>query len=103
MSIWRNSLYQDLLVPPGYVGYEEGGQLTEAVRRKPYCVILLDEIEKAHSDVFDILLQVLDDGRLTDAQGRTVSFKNTIIIATSNIGANKIQEFVKREKRIGTN
>jgi len=88
--------------PPGYVGYEEGGQLTEAVRRKPYCVILLDEIEKAHSDVFDILLQVLDDGRLTDAQGRTVSFKNTIIIATSNIGANKIQEFVKKGERIGT-
>jgi len=85
--------------PPGYVGYEEGGQLTEAVRRKPYCVILLDEIEKAHSDVFDILLQVLDDGRLTDAQGRTVSFKNTIIIATSNIGANKIQEFVKKGEK----
>lgn len=85
--------------PPGYVGYEEGGQLTEAVRRKPYCVILLDEIEKAHSDVFDILLQVLDDGRLTDAQGRTVSFKNTIIIATSNIGANKIQEFLKRGEK----
>ena len=85
--------------PPGYVGYEEGGQLTEAVRRKPYCVILLDEIEKAHSDVFDILLQVLDDGRLTDAQGRTVSFKNTIIIATCNIGANKIQEFVKKGEK----
>jgi len=85
--------------PPGYVGYEEGGQFTEVVRRKPYCVILLDEIEKAHSDVFDILLQVLDDGRLTDAQGRTVSFKNTIIIATSNIGANKIQEFVKKGEK----
>jgi len=85
--------------PPGYVGYEEGGQLTEAVRRKPYCVILLDEIEKAHSDVFDILLQVLDDGRLTDAQGRTVSFKNTIIIATSNIGANKIQEFLRKGEK----
>jgi len=85
--------------PPGYVGYEEGGQLTEAVRRRPYCVILLDEIEKAHGDVFDILLQVLDDGRLTDAQGRTVSFKNTIIIATSNIGANKIQDFVKKREK----
>jgi ATP-dependent Clp protease ATP-binding subunit ClpB len=70
--------------PPGYVGYEEGGQLTEAVRRRPYCVILLDEIEKAHSDVFHVLLQVLDDGRLTDGQGRTVDFKNTIVIMTSN-------------------
>jgi ATP-dependent Clp protease ATP-binding subunit ClpB len=70
--------------PPGYVGYDEGGQLTEAVRRKPYCVVLLDEIEKAHSDVFHVLLQVLDDGRLTDGQGRTVDFKNTIIIMTSN-------------------
>ncbi len=73
--------------PPGYVGYEEGGQLTEAVRRKPYCVILFDEIEKAHHDVFNVLLQVLDDGRATDAQGRTVSFKNTVIIMTSNIGS----------------
>jgi ATP-dependent Clp protease ATP-binding subunit ClpB len=70
--------------PPGYIGYEEGGQLTEAVRRRPYCVILLDEIEKAHSDVFHVLLQVLDDGRLTDGQGRTVDFKNTIVIMTSN-------------------
>ncbi|MCR4435510.1 MAG: ATP-dependent chaperone ClpB [Clostridiales bacterium] len=73
--------------PPGYVGYEEGGQLTEAVRRKPYCVILFDEIEKAHSDVFNVLLQILDDGRLTDSQGRTVNFKNTVIIMTSNIGS----------------
>ncbi|MBP3647606.1 MAG: AAA family ATPase, partial [Clostridia bacterium] len=73
--------------PPGYVGYEEGGQLTEAVRRKPYCVVLLDEIEKAHPDVFNILLQVLDDGRITDSQGRTVDFKNTIIIMTSNLGS----------------
>ena len=72
---------------PGYVGYEEGGQLTEAVRRKPYAVVLFDEIEKAHPDVFNILLQVLDDGRITDSQGRTVDFKNTIIILTSNIGA----------------
>ena len=73
--------------PPGYVGYEEGGQLTEAVRRKPYCVVLLDEVEKAHPDVFNILLQVLDDGRITDSQGRTVDFKNTIIIMTSNLGS----------------
>jgi ATP-dependent Clp protease ATP-binding subunit ClpC len=84
--------------PPGYVGYEEGGQLTEAIRRQPYSVILLDEIEKAHTDVFNILLQILDEGRLTDAKGRTVSFKNTIIIATSNIGAEKIQKFVKDDK-----
>ena len=77
---------------PGYVGYEEGGQLTEAVRRKPYSVILFDEIEKAHPDVFNILLQVLDDGRLTDNQGRTVDFKNTIIIMTSNIGSQDILE-----------
>jgi ATP-dependent Clp protease ATP-binding subunit ClpC len=73
--------------PPGYVGYEEGGQLTEAVRRKPYCVILLDEIEKAHPDVFNILLQVLEEGKLTDSQGRKVDFRNTIVIMTSNIGA----------------
>ena len=78
--------------PPGYVGYEEGGQLTESVRRRPYSVVLLDEIEKAHSDVFNVLLQVLDDGRLTDNQGRTVNFKNTIIIMTSNLGSNIIQE-----------
>jgi ATP-dependent Clp protease ATP-binding subunit ClpB len=78
--------------PPGYVGYEEGGQLTEAVRRRPYSVVLLDEIEKAHTDVFNILLQVLDDGRLTDNQGRTVDFKNTIIIMTSNLGSQLIQE-----------
>jgi len=79
--------------PPGYVGYEEGGQLTEAVRRKPYCVILFDEIEKAHSDVFNVLLQILDDGRLTDGQGRTVDFKNTIVIMTSNIGSHRILEY----------
>jgi len=78
--------------PPGYVGYEEGGQLTEAVRRRPYSVVLLDEIEKAHPDVFNILLQVLDDGRLTDNKGRTVDFKNTIIIMTSNLGSHLIQE-----------
>jgi ATP-dependent Clp protease ATP-binding subunit ClpB len=78
--------------PPGYVGYEEGGQLTEAVRRKPYSVILFDEIEKAHHDVFNVLLQLLDDGRLTDAQGRTVDFKNTVVIMTSNIGSHYLME-----------
>jgi ATP-dependent Clp protease ATP-binding subunit ClpB len=78
--------------PPGYVGYEQGGVLTEAVRRKPYSIILLDEIEKAHPDVFNILLQVLDDGRLTDGQGRTVDFKNTVIVMTSNLGSHLIQE-----------
>ena len=78
--------------PPGYVGYDEGGQLTEAVRRKPYSVILFDEIEKAHPDVFNVLLQVLDDGRITDSQGRTVDFKNTIIILTSNIGSSYLLE-----------
>jgi ATP-dependent Clp protease ATP-binding subunit ClpB len=76
--------------PPGYVGYDEGGQLTEAVRRRPYCVILFDEIEKAHHDVFNVLLQILDDGRLTDGHGRTVDFKNTIVIMTSNIGSQTI-------------
>ena len=78
--------------PPGYVGYDEGGQLTEAVRRKPYSVVLFDEIEKANPDVFNVLLQVLDDGRLTDNQGRTVNFKNTIIIMTSNLGSSLIRE-----------
>ena len=78
--------------PPGYVGYEEGGQLTEAVRRRPYSVVLFDEIEKAHPDVFNVLLQVLDDGRVTDSQGRTVDFKNTIIILTSNLGSEFILE-----------
>ena len=88
----RHSVSRLVGAPPGYVGYEEGGQLTEAVRRKPYSVILLDEIEKAHSDVFNILLQVLDDGRLTDNKGRTANFKNTIIIMTSNMGSQLIQE-----------
>ena len=78
--------------PPGYVGYDEGGQLTEAVRRKPYSVVLFDEIEKAHPDVFNVLLQVLDDGRITDGQGRTVDFKNTVIILTSNLGSTTILE-----------
>jgi ATP-dependent Clp protease ATP-binding subunit ClpC len=85
--------------PPGYVGYEEGGQLTEKVRRKPYSVILLDEIEKAHPDVFNILLQVLEDGRLTDSKGRTVDFRNTVLIMTSNVGA----EALKRNKYVGFN
>ncbi|WP_019239964.1 MULTISPECIES: ATP-dependent chaperone ClpB [Enorma] len=84
--------------PPGYVGYDEGGQLTEAVRRHPYCVILLDEMEKAHPDVFNVLLQVLDDGRLTDGQGRQVSFKNTIIIMTSNVGSQAIAEYAGKDE-----
>lgn len=92
----RHSVSRLVGAPPGYVGYDEGGQLTEAVRRKPYSVILLDEIEKAHPDVFNILLQVLDDGRLTDNKGRTVDFKNTILIMTSNVGADVIQEYMHR-------
>ncbi|HEU4709047.1 MAG TPA: AAA family ATPase, partial [Methylophilaceae bacterium] len=87
----KHSVARMIGAPPGYVGYEEGGALTEAVRRKPYSVILLDEIEKAHPDVFNVLLQVLDDGRLTDGQGRTVDFKNTVIIMTSNLGSQMIQ------------
>jgi ATP-dependent Clp protease ATP-binding subunit ClpB len=88
--------------PPGYVGHDEGGQLTEAVRRKPYSVILFDEVEKAHPDVFNVLLQVLDDGRLTDGQGRTVDFKNTVLIMTSNLGSQVIQEYgeEKREEML---
>ena len=85
--------------PPGYVGYEEGGYLTEAVRRKPYSVLLLDEVEKAHPDVFNVLLQVLDDGRLTDGQGRTVDFKNTVIVMTSNIGSHLIQAMVGQDSQ----
>jgi ATPases with chaperone activity, ATP-binding subunit len=85
---------------PGYVGYEEGGQLTEAVRRKPYSVVLFDEIEKAHPDVFNILLQLLDDGRLTDAHGRTVDFKNTVIIMTSNIGSHALVKGVDKDGSI---
>ncbi len=86
--------------PPGYVGYEEGGQLTEAVRRKPYSVVLFDEVEKAHPDVFNILLQVLDDGCITDSQGRTVDFKNTILIMTSNIGAQYLLEGIDADGEI---
>jgi ATP-dependent Clp protease ATP-binding subunit ClpB len=88
----RHSVSRLIGAPPGYIGYEEGGQLTETVRRKPYSVVLLDEIEKAHPDVFNILLQVLDDGRLTDNKGRAVNFKNTIIIMTSNVGSHIIQD-----------
>jgi ATP-dependent Clp protease ATP-binding subunit ClpB len=87
----KHSVARLIGAPPGYVGYEEGGYLTEAVRRKPYCVILLDEVEKAHHDVFNVLLQVLDDGRMTDGQGRTVDFKNTVIVMTSNLGSHQIQ------------
>jgi ATP-dependent Clp protease ATP-binding subunit ClpB len=89
----KHTVARLLGAPPGYVGYEEGGQLTESVRRRPYCVVLFDEIEKAHSDVFNVLLQILDDGRLTDGQGRTVDFKNTIVIMTSNIGSPRILEY----------
>jgi ATP-dependent Clp protease ATP-binding subunit ClpB len=88
----KHSVSRLVGAPPGYIGYDEGGQLTEAVRRKPYSVVLLDEIEKAHPDVYNILLQVLDDGHLTDNKGRVVNFKNTIIIMTSNLGSNIIQE-----------
>jgi ATP-dependent Clp protease ATP-binding subunit ClpB len=90
----KHSVARMIGAPPGYVGYDEGGQLTEAVRRKPYAVILFDEIEKAHPDVFNVLLQVLDDGRITDSQGRTVDFKNTVIIMTSNIGSRYLLEGV---------
>jgi ATP-dependent Clp protease ATP-binding subunit ClpB len=95
----RHSVSRLVGAPPGYVGYEEGGQLTEAVRRRPYSVILLDEVEKAHPEVFNILLQVLDDGRLTDGQGRTVDFRNTVIIMTSNLGSHVILEEEKDERR----
>ncbi len=97
----RHSVSRLVGAPPGYVGYDEGGQLTEAVRRKPYSVILLDEIEKAHPDVFNILLQVLDDGRLTDNKGRTVDFKNTILIMTSNVGADVIQSYMDKLPVVG--
>ena len=92
----RHTVSRLIGAPPGYVGYDESGQLTEAIRRKPYSVVLLDEIEKAHPDVFNILLQVLDDGRLTDNKGRVVDFKNTIIIMTSNIGSHIIQDNISK-------
>lgn len=96
----RHTVSRLIGAPPGYVGYDEGGQLTEAVRRKPYSVVLLDEIEKAHPDVFNILLQVLDDGRLTDNKGRTIDFKNTIIIMTSNLGSDVIQELFEKNQQM---
>jgi ATP-dependent Clp protease ATP-binding subunit ClpC len=91
----RHTVSRLVGAPPGYVGYEEAGQLTEQVRRRPYSVLLFDEIEKAHGDVFNILLQILDDGRLTDAQGRTVDFKHSVVIMTSNLGADRIQEYAR--------
>jgi ATP-dependent Clp protease ATP-binding subunit ClpB len=93
----KHSVSRLIGAPPGYVGYDEGGQLTELVRRKPYCVILLDEVEKAHADVFSVLLQVLDDGRMTDGQGRTVDFKNTVIVMTSNLGSHEIQHLTGQD------
>src|SRR5581483_5178565 len=87
----KHSVARLIGAPPGYIGYDEGGYLTEAVRRRPYSVVLFDEIEKAHPDVFNILLQILDDGRLTDGKGRTVDFKNTVIIMTSNLSSREIQ------------
>ncbi len=102
----KHSVARLIGAPPGYVGYEEGGYLTEAIRRRPYSVILLDEVEKAHHDVFNILLQVLDDGRLTDGQGRTVDFRNTVVVMTSNLGSHLIQEMggkkrLSRDQKIG--
>jgi ATP-dependent Clp protease ATP-binding subunit ClpB len=94
----KHSVARLVGAPPGYVGYEEGGQLTEAVRRRPYSVVLLDEVEKAHPDVFDVLLQVLDDGRLTDGQGRTVDFRNAILVLTSNLGSSVISDFTLGEE-----
>jgi ATP-dependent Clp protease ATP-binding subunit ClpB len=96
----RHAVARMIGAPPGYVGYEEGGQLTEAVRRRPYSVILFDEIEKAHTDVFNVLLQILDDGRLTDSKGRTVDFKNTVLIMTSNLGSREIQSVQDDEKQV---
>ena len=96
----RHTVSRLVGAPPGYVGYEEAGQLTEQVRRRPYSVLLFDEIEKAHADVFNILLQILDDGRLTDAQGRTVDFKHAVVIMTSNLGADRIQEHARREREL---
>ncbi len=93
----KHSVARMIGAPPGYVGYEEGGQLTEQVRRRPYSVVLLDEIEKAHPDVFNVLLQILDDGRLTDGKGRTVDFRNTVIIMTSNVGSTAIFELMAKD------
>jgi ATP-dependent Clp protease ATP-binding subunit ClpB len=96
----RHSVARLIGAPPGYVGYEEGGYLTEAIRRKPYSVILFDEIEKAHQDVFNILLQILDDGRLTDGKGRTVDFRNTVVIMTSNIGSQWIRDLAGNDEEM---
>ena len=96
----KHSVSRLIGAPPGYVGYEEGGQLTEAVRRKPYSVVLFDEIEKAHPDVFNIFLQILDDGRVTDSKGRTVDFKNTILIMTSNLGAEYLLDGIDEDGNI---
>jgi ATP-dependent Clp protease ATP-binding subunit ClpB len=96
----KHSVARLIGAPPGYVGYEEGGHLTEIVRRKPYSVILLDEVEKAHPDVFNVLLQVLDDGRMTDGQGRTVNFKNTVIVMTSNLGSQMIQSMSDQDYQV---
>jgi ATP-dependent Clp protease ATP-binding subunit ClpB len=96
----KHSVARLIGAPPGYVGYEEGGQLTEMVRRKPYSVILLDEVEKAHPEVFNVLLQVLDDGRMTDGQGRVVNFKNTVIIMTSNLGSQMIQQMAGQDYQV---
>jgi ATP-dependent Clp protease ATP-binding subunit ClpB len=99
----KHSVSRLVGAPPGYVGYEEGGVLTEAVRRKPYSVVLFDEVEKAHPDVFNILLQVLDDGRLTDSQGRVVDFKNTVIVMTSNLGSQDVRELGKVQLMMKSN
>ena len=96
----KHSVSRLIGAPPGYVGYDEGGYLTEAVRRKPYSVLLLDEVEKAHPDVFNVLLQVLDDGRLTDGQGRTVDFKNTVIVMTSNLGSHLIMQMAGQDSEL---
>ena len=93
----KHSVARLIGAPPGYVGYEEGGYLTEKIRRKPYSVVLFDEFEKAHSDVFNVLLQVLDEGRLTDGHGRTVDFQNTVVVMTSNLGSQRIQELAGEE------
>src|SRR6202022_3549134 len=93
----KHSVSRLIGAPPGYVGYEEGGQLTEQVRRHPYSVLLFDEIEKAHPDVFNILLQILEDGRLTDGKGRTVDFRNTVLVMTSNLGSDLIREYAHRD------
>src|SRR3974377_2511366 len=93
----RHNVARLIGAPPGYIGYEEGGRLTEAIRRRPYSVVLLDEIEKAHRDVFNVLLQVLDDGRLPDGQGRTVDFRNTVLLITSNVGSTAIFELAGKD------